>query len=63
MRNTAILKGVEMKKVNARLEFSSIFYDSKWLDTIEIFGFSSRKPKQNEAFLKKIGKVIKDYNK
>ena len=45
------------------VEFSSIFRQPKWITSIHISGFSSRKEKQNVELIKKIEESINEYNK
>lgn len=53
----------KMKKLNMLSEFNSIFHDLKWLCSIEVTGFSSRRTKDNKIFYNKIVKAVDEYNK
>lgn len=52
-----------MKKLKYIIEYSSIFPTIKWVEKIEINGFSSKKFRKIEIFLKGLDKLLKEYNK
>lgn len=50
------------KKIEMDVEFSSIFKDAKWMNSIWIHNFSSRKAKENRKLLDKIAILVSKYN-
>ena len=50
------------KNLSALYEFASIFRQPKWLCVIELHGFSCRKEKANIRLMKKLQKIVAEYN-
>ena len=51
------------KELKLNLSFSSIFNQFKWLNSIEISGFSCRRGDENYKLYLKIYKLVKKFNK
>jgi len=51
------------KQLKINIECSSITSNYKWLIWLGINGFSSKKVEKNKKFIKKIYKMVEEYNK
>lgn len=50
------------KKLRLGISYSSIFNDAKWINSIEIRGFNSRRAKDNYKFIIAMLRLVKKYN-
>jgi hypothetical protein len=51
------------KRLKVGIRFSSIMRQSKWIVSVDISGFSSRKPMANNQLVTDVTKAIEKYNK
>ena len=51
-----------MKKLKIDMEFSSITGNPKWLIQLIVHNFNSRRPADNERFIRGVVRLIKKYN-
>ena len=51
-----------MKQLKVGIEFSSIVSDAKWLESIKIRNFTSKR-KENTEFIRELKELIDNYNK